>query len=56
MGKNNGKHGARTEFQQYKSTMDKLEYRLEKAAEERKRSKNAIRTGEKNILNIDQLQ
>lgn len=43
MEKNNGKHGVRTEFQQYKSTMDKLEYRLEKAAEERKRSKEEKR-------------
>lgn len=43
MGRNNGKHGARTEFQRYKSTMDKLEYRLEKAAEERKRSKEEKR-------------
>lgn len=43
MGRNNGKHGARTEFQQYKSTMDKLEYRLEKAAEERKRVKEGKR-------------
>lgn len=43
MGRNNGKHGAKTEFQQYKSTMDKLEYRLEKAAEERKRLKEEKR-------------
>ena len=43
MGRNNGQHGARTEVQQYKSTMDKLEYRLEKAAEERKRSKEEKR-------------
>lgn len=43
MGKNNGKHRAKTEFQQYKSTMDKLEYRLEKAAEERKKAKEEKR-------------
>lgn len=43
MGKNNGGHGAKTEFQKYKSTMDKLDYRLEKAAEERKRAKEEKR-------------
>lgn len=38
-----GKHGTKTEFQKYKSTMDKLDYRLEKAAEERKRAKEEKR-------------